>query len=554
MNKYILYFITIFTAYCSIQYELYISNTLGLLTNSYITWQTLTVGVYILGLGIGTYLYEKLKPDTIKTFINVELLLSILGLASVLLILYLRSYFRIANISIYSSETIVEYFQSKSFFMYAFGISSQVSTILVAVLSGFEIPLLYALFKKNNDDNFGKVLGLHHFGTLVGTVLFALVLVPYIDLTKTVFQTAFINFIILIILIFHTKINYRSILKITSFVLCSFLFLKFNPRVYQYMLKTYYYLQHDVQEDFKNVYEAIDHFKENHHKYKDIEIRKSAYQNMHMFNYKSLRYKEDAFYFYLDYRFQFDTYTESSYHENCAHFPLMATGYRPKKVLVLGAGDGLLAEELLKHDFIEQIVQVELDPVMYELATTNPTFLKYNNNSLKDPRVKMLFMDALYYIKHTQEKFDAIFIDFPYPYTYNLARLYSVEFYHYVRKTLGPQGFIVLDLPLAPDIPQTYEFTEDEYHLNSAVLSTFRYLNFTEMLPYHAISETFLFLADHEIKFNKDFDKDYPIKMEMLDEALYKEHFKAKFPHYYDPKLVNSIFKPTILFNLAIDF
>ena len=70
--------ITSILAFCSIVYELLLSNTLAIVTGNYIWWQSLTVGVYIGGLGLGAYYSDRLL-DAYKSLMKIELGLSFLG-------------------------------------------------------------------------------------------------------------------------------------------------------------------------------------------------------------------------------------------------------------------------------------------------------------------------------------------------------------------------------------------------------------------------------------------------------------------------------------------
>ena len=45
------------------------------------------------------------------------------------------------------------------------------------------------------------------------------------------------------------------------------------------------------------------------------------------------------------------------------------------------------------------------------------------------PKVELYNTDAYQFIKTQHEKYDAIFIDFPFPFSYEISRLYSIEFY-----------------------------------------------------------------------------------------------------------------------------
>ena len=56
-----------------------------------------------------------------------------------------------------------------------------------------------------------------------------------------------------------------------------------------------------------------------------------------------------------------------------------------------------------------------------------------NEDSLNDPRITRHFDDAFRFIRNSSDQFDAIYLDFPDPRDYNLSKLYSREFYHFVR-------------------------------------------------------------------------------------------------------------------------
>jgi spermidine synthase len=119
----------------------------------------------------------------------------------------------------------------------------------------------------------------------------------------------------------------------------------------------------------------------------------------------------------------------------------------PQKILVLGGGDGLINRELLKYPQIKSITHVELDEKMIEVAKTHPVLSYINKGALEDPRVKIKIADAYQYIKNTDEKYDAIYIDFPSPVDYDLSKLFSREFYHFVRRSINKNGFAVIDSP-----------------------------------------------------------------------------------------------------------
>ena len=82
---------------------------------------------------------------------------------------------------------------------------------------------------------------------------------------------------------------------------------------------------------------------------------------------------------------------------------------------------------------------------MIKLAMKNRVMTAINHNAFVNPRVKVRVGDAYQYIRRSIKIYDAIFIDFPDVTDYDLAKLYSTEFYAMIRKRVRDDGFIVFD-------------------------------------------------------------------------------------------------------------
>jgi spermidine synthase len=151
--------------------------------------------------------------------------------------------------------------------------------------------------------------------------------------------------------------------------------------------------------------------------------------------------------FYLNRDYQFYSGSDEIYHEWFVHVPLQITRLRPQRVLILGGGDGLILREILKHPSVEHVTNVELDPMVIKLAKEHPKLRRMNDGAFDDPRVAVVLADAFSWVRGTDEMFDVIYIDVPYPRSYGIAKLYSREFYTMVRRLLTPGGFVVMDAP-----------------------------------------------------------------------------------------------------------
>jgi spermidine synthase len=80
---------------------------------------------------------------------------------------------------------------------------------------------------------------------------------------------------------------------------------------------------------------------------------------------------------FLNGNLQFHSRDEYRYHEALVH-PAMAAHGAPRRVLVLGGGDGMAVREVLKHPGVEQVTLVELDPHMTRLFAEQPLLKALN--------------------------------------------------------------------------------------------------------------------------------------------------------------------------------
>jgi spermidine synthase len=91
---------------------------------------------------------------------------------------------------------------------------------------------------------------------------------------------------------------------------------------------------------------------------------------------------------------------EFVYHETLIH-PALTAHPSPKRVLVIGGGDGGAAEEALKHPSIEQLVMVELDGKVVEIAKEH--FGAIHRGVFDNPKLKLLIEDGLKYLAENKE-------------------------------------------------------------------------------------------------------------------------------------------------------
>ena len=176
--------ITLIVSACSLLYELLIAQTLSLLAGNTVVWYSLTVGTYLGAMGLGAVLFRPSAGGSAwARLFKVELLLSLLGAAAVLLIQLAHS------VHLFLSPAA----GGPSLFIF-FGVSLTM-TLLVGVLSGIELPLLIGIGNDIVDGSrlTNRVLGWDYIGALVAGMLFPLALVPFVSLPVIGFSVALAN-------------------------------------------------------------------------------------------------------------------------------------------------------------------------------------------------------------------------------------------------------------------------------------------------------------------------------------------------------------------------
>jgi spermidine synthase len=136
---------------------------------------------------------------------------------------------------------------------------------------------------------------------------------------------------------------------------------------------------------------------------------------------------------------QLTTSDEFIYHEMMAHVPLMALE-RPRRVLVVGGGDGGVLREVLKHPSIEKATLCEIDRAVIDLSLQY--YPEIAGACLDDERADVVIADGLEYVARTREKFDAIIVDSSEPIGPS-AVLHTRAFFADCRRALKPGGILV---------------------------------------------------------------------------------------------------------------
>ncbi len=130
---------------------------------------------------------------------------------------------------------------------------------------------------------------------------------------------------------------------------------------------------------------------------------------------------------------------EFVYHEMISHVPLLVHP-NPKRVLVIGGGDGGTLREVLRHDCVEEAVLCEIDGEVVEAARQFFPALAFG---LNHPRAKIHIGDGVEFVKKSGAgQFDIVIVDSTDPIGPGVG-LFSGEFYREVKRILSPGGIVM---------------------------------------------------------------------------------------------------------------
>jgi len=383
----------------SIIYELGFAYSLSIIyPNTYLHY-SLVIGIFIFGLGIGTTIYTFFKN---KYNLNI-----IFGTTETVLILLVPIFLFILLTFTANTSTLI--------LLYAI-------VLAVGICSGIEIPLLTDIL----NTKFNNVLSLDYLGTLLGTLLFSLYLLPEHGIIITLLLTTIINAITF--LFFKNSLKIISIFLMT--LITTFLFLNTFEELWINRWKKVIE-EKELCLD-RNCTAVITEIQNTH--YQTIVKTDITYHSL-------LNEKKEPFInqcVYIDKEVQFCNTWEETYHQLLGSFPLeLYTNYLNKKpnVLVVGGGDSYLYEKL--KPFVSSIKVVDIDE----------KFSKSYFSDVKD----LIIDDAFHYLLGSKENFDIIFWDLPMPTNKNLLTVYSQEMFSLVFNSLKKDGFFVHYVPLEED-------------------------------------------------------------------------------------------------------
>lgn len=178
--------------------------------------------------------------------------------------------------------------------------------------------------------------------------------------------------------------------------------------------------------------------------------------------------------------------------EETVHYALLLHP-EPQKVLLIGGGFSGALFEILKHPSVQSVDYVELDP---EIVRLYRQFFPILWDSLKnDARVHIHLTDGRLYLRQTSRKYDAIITALPDPYTVQLNRFYTRQFFRLCAQKLRPDGIL------------SFRITGSENYINENLARYIQCIHhsfapFFKQMAFLPGSKIYFFLSNRRQKLN----------------------------------------------------
>jgi spermidine synthase len=429
-------------AACGLVYELAAGALASYLLGDSILQFSTVIGTYLFAMGLGSWLSRHVERQLVAQFLGVELLVGLVG--------------GLLPAALFVAHNALPGSAAGAFRTLLYGL-----VLLVGALVGLEIPLVMRILQRQFSQRYAlkdlvsQVLTFDYLGALGVALAFPLLLVPQLGLIRTglVFGLMNAGVAVWTLWLFRGELRRWRLHALACAGVIGVLLLALAGAD---RLTTW----------------AEDRFYGDHVIYK----ASSDYQRIVLTGGRAgLR-------LFLNGNLQFHERDEYRYHEALVH-PALAAHGAPRRVLVLGGGDGLAVREILKHRSVEQVTLVDLDSHVTRLFSTEPRLVALNAGALRSAKVTVINADAFAWLeaqRAPEAVWDAIVIDFPDPSSFALGKLYSTSFYAIVDQHLAADGFLVVQTT-SPLVARRSFWT---------VAATLEAVGLTTV-PYHALVPSF---------------------------------------------------------------
>ena len=298
-------------------------------------------------------------------------------------------------------------------------ISSLISLAPFCLITGLLFSVCSSLFyehSKNRDESssVGHIYLLEAFGAAFSGILASFILLKYFSPFVIILSVIILNLISVIHFILNPEKIYTKLLFPSSLV-----HFYFRISLYTIILFIFFF------SFFKKIDRLTEQIKWTG--YDLIESEQTIYGNLSVINL------DETYHFYNNGLLMF-SYPDFYNSEESVHFAMLQNP-EAEDILMIGGGLNGSILEILKYKNVNKIDYVELDPELIKIAE------KYLPETLfRNEKIRFNYGDGRYFLENSKETYDMILLNLPNPYTIQLNRFYTIEFFKKIKHRLKTNG------------------------------------------------------------------------------------------------------------------
>lgn len=397
-------------AACGLVYELAAGALASYLLGDSVLQFSTVIGTYLFAMGLGSWASRHLQRQLVAQFLRIELLVGLIG--------------GLMPALLFVAHSVLPAHAAGHFRVLLYGLVG-----VIGVLVGLEIPLVMRILKRHFAPRWAlselvsDVLTFDYLGALAVALAFPLLFVPHLGLVRTGLFFGLLNAAVAVwaLVLFRAELRRWGAHAAAAAAVVAVL------------------LAGMAGADRLTTWAEDGFYGE------DIIVRESSdYQRV------VVTAGQAGVRLFLNGNLQFHSRDEYRYHETLVHPAMSAFSAHgaPKRVLVLGGGDGMAVREVLKYPGVEHVTLVELDPHMTRLFAQHPVLRRLNGDALASSKLRIVNTDAYTWLEahagQTGETYDLIVVDFPDPTNFALGKLYTTSFYQRADQALAAGGWMVV--------------------------------------------------------------------------------------------------------------
>lgn len=377
--------------------------------------------------------------------------------------------------------------------------------VLPTIFMGMSLPTASKIAVKKvteSGESVGRIFSINTVGTVVGSVLAGLFMIPFLGIKLTLEITVFLN-IILVFLVLLTSQSIRLKIKLVtalSIVLClGYYYISVKQENWVYAIMTSV-----VPRKINQMTPPKDYFT-------FLENEKSVHDEI-------LFYKEgvggtvvvsrkgDEIQLYTNGKGDAGSQRDLRTQVSLAQTP-MVLHPRPDSVFVIGFGAGTTIGNVMSHSRVKYAQVAEISP---EVIEASEFFNHVNQEPLKDKRLKLIKDDGVSALRLSPNKYDVIISQPSNPWSAGVGNLFTDEFFRDCKAKLRYGGYVAQWFSL-------YEMSDKTLKMViRTVLNQFEYVS----LWHIGTSDVLLLCSSTPFKFDmKDIEKNYGEVKHILDKV-----------------------------------